>query len=182
VRRLTHRSVSESRSKTSRSGVGLRPSRRPGSILGPPEALKGSSSPAPASASRWRADLAPTERRRRAGNTKEGLLIRAPASGHSNFAGLYGRPIAAGGMIKSNINTDWGLHDWRAGVFVPDHCRTCYTGCHVVRFRQYSRPKYGNRCRNDWPLILIRIRCISEIAVFRLTNPLIFSDSDLTQI
>jgi hypothetical protein len=74
------------------------------------------------------------ERRRTKRNDQENLFVRATVSGHSNFAGLYDRPIAAGGMIKDNINTDWGPHDWRAGVFVPDYCRACYTGCNMVRF------------------------------------------------
>jgi hypothetical protein len=37
------------------------------------------------------------------------LFVRATVSGHSDFAGLYDRPIAAGRMIKDNINTDWAL-------------------------------------------------------------------------
>jgi hypothetical protein len=38
-------------------------------------------------------------------------------------------------MIKDNINTDWGPHDWRAGVIVPDNCRACYIGWNMVRLR-----------------------------------------------
>ena len=58
--------------------------------------------------------VASMKRRRTKRNDQENRFVRATVSGHSNFAGLYDRPIAAGRMIKDNINTDWAPHDWRA--------------------------------------------------------------------
>jgi hypothetical protein len=49
------------------------------------------------------------ERRRTNAKRPGNLFVRATVSGHSDFAGLYDRPIVAGRMIKDNINTDWAL-------------------------------------------------------------------------
>jgi hypothetical protein len=106
----------------------------PASILAPREELRRRSNAAPAPAAGSGGDLASAERRRTKRNDRENLFVSATVSGQSKFAGLYDRPIAAGGMIKDNINTDWDPHDWRAGVFVPAYCRACYTGWDVVCF------------------------------------------------
>jgi len=79
------------------------------SILAPREALRSRSSAAPAPVAGSRGDFASMERRRTRRNDRENLFVRAPVSGHSNSAGLYDRPIAAGGMIKNNINTAGAL-------------------------------------------------------------------------
>jgi hypothetical protein len=81
----------------------------PASILERREALRWRSKAAPAPVVGAPGEFASMERRRTKRNDQENLFVRATVSGHSDFAGLYDRPIVAGRMIKDNINTDWAL-------------------------------------------------------------------------
>lgn len=38
------------------------------------------------------------------------LAAGAPVSGQANFAELWDCPVAAGGLINNNMNTNWGPH------------------------------------------------------------------------
>jgi hypothetical protein len=38
------------------------------------------------------------------------LWVRARMPGQANFAELWGCPVAVGGLIKNNMNTNWCLY------------------------------------------------------------------------
>jgi hypothetical protein len=54
-----------------------------------------------------RDDGAPDSRTARSAWTSANLFIRARMAGQANFAELWDCPVAAGGLIKNNMNTNW---------------------------------------------------------------------------
>ena len=100
--------------------------------------------------------------------------LRAPISGQANFAELWDCPVAAGGLIKNNLNTNWGPMFSALVVLFRLVAGLVILAASVVCFRQYSRQKHGNYRGDNWFVVFIHIHYIRSTAVFWPDGILIF--------